>query len=245
MLKITITERKRKFAREVGSIVLGVLIALGLGAIANEIGWANEVRGARVAIKQEISNTLTGARRRAQLSDCVDRRLDLLTDILAQASRTRQLPALGAIHSPGARNWRTGVWSSYVAADTAAHFPSGELRGLTGVYAVIDTLNEVNDSEDEAWRKLAMFVGPGRPLDAQTEGTLYEALGTARQRNRLMRNSHVWLGEQLARGDLPKNYAAADPKLAPGRGFSTAICDPVGPPPTRYGQAVNLGATPR
>src|SRR5437762_598804 len=36
--------------REIGNIVLGVLIALGLGAIANEIGWKIEAASARSAL---------------------------------------------------------------------------------------------------------------------------------------------------------------------------------------------------
>jgi hypothetical protein len=37
--KFSFSERQKKFAREVGSVVLGVLIALGLGEIATDIRW--------------------------------------------------------------------------------------------------------------------------------------------------------------------------------------------------------------
>lgn len=38
MRTVRIGERARKFLREVGRVVLGVLIALGLGTVADDIG---------------------------------------------------------------------------------------------------------------------------------------------------------------------------------------------------------------
>src|SRR4051794_11189569 len=45
-------EKWRKFLREIGGIVIGVLIALALGAVATEIGWAIDVRAAKGALAE-------------------------------------------------------------------------------------------------------------------------------------------------------------------------------------------------
>ena len=39
--------KRRKFLRDIGGIVLGVLIALTLGAIATEVGWLIDVHNAK------------------------------------------------------------------------------------------------------------------------------------------------------------------------------------------------------
>ncbi|MEG3179282.1 hypothetical protein [Sphingomonas sp. LT1P40] len=230
-----------KFAREVGGVVLGVLIALGFGAIATEIGWRFEVSGARQAVRYEIVGNRNLARERSAVRSCVDRRLDELAAILAEASRTRRLPPVGAIHSPGRPGWSSVAWKSFQSAQTATHFPPKEFLALNNYYNWIDDYDRMTDSDAQAWQTLAMFVGPGRPLDATTEGELYAALSNARYSNARLGRSLDWFDGILARSGLPADYAKTD-----DAGTTTVplrlICQPIGITiPKTYGQEVWLG----
>ena len=234
-------ELTRKFLREVGSVVLGVLIALGLGAIATEIGWRFEVNDARETIRTDIASNQAIARERSAVSPCVERRLDQLATILAEASRTRRLPPVGAISSPGRPGWGSVVWESFQSAQTATHFPAQEFRALSGYYYWIKDYDQLSAADSQSWQTLAMMVGPGRPLDPVTEGALYAALSDARYTNARLGNSLAWFDGVLTRAGLPKDYA----QLARIRAFTAparVICRPIGTTiPITYGQNASLG----
>src|SRR3954447_5124135 len=95
--------KRRKFLRDLGSIVLGVLIALALGAITTEIGWLLDVRNAKQAIGEELGEILGQGRDRERLYPCVERKLYAIANILAKADETGRLPPVGPIGDPA---WR-------------------------------------------------------------------------------------------------------------------------------------------
>lgn len=229
-------ERTRKFLGEVGSVVLGVLIALGLGAIATDVGWRLEVRDARQAIRQEIAANRRLAHERSTVGPCVNRRLDELAAILAEASRNRRLPPVGAIYGPGRPGWSSATWESFQSAQTVTHFPPRELLALVGYYVWIEDINERTAADTRAWQTLAAMVGPGRPLDASTEGALYAALSDARYTNASLGTSLDWFDGVLAGGGLPKDYAQVD-NARSIRVPARMICKPIGATiPATYGQ---------
>jgi len=234
-------ERLGKFLREVGSIVLGVLVALGLGAIATEIGWRSEVSNARETVRREISNNLALAKERSAVRACVDRRLDELAVILAEASRTRKLPPLGAISSAGRPGFSSSAWRSFEAAQVVAHFPTDEHLALGSFYSTVDTYRANVADDSAAWRSLAMMVGPGRALDPATEGALYEALGNARYTNARLGTSLEWFSDSLKTAGIPSEFASPDAAGA-FRAPARSICKPIEAEiPLTYGQDVSAG----
>jgi hypothetical protein len=50
-----LNDRARKFLREVTSIVLGVLIALAIGEVAEAVRWRVRVGNSMAAIRQEMT----------------------------------------------------------------------------------------------------------------------------------------------------------------------------------------------
>lgn len=237
-MQFVFPERHRKFAREVGSVVLGVLIALGLGAVATEIGWRIEVTQARRALQAELGVALAVAKERATVAPCVDRRLDTLSDVIAEASRTRRLPPLGSISGPGRPNWGKEAWQSFNEAQTIAHFPSRERQTLSSLYHGLENARTWTAEDSAAWRTLAMMVGPGRVLDQGTESALYAALSTARYTNQLLKSTGEDLRATMKVGGLPGDYADVD--LLPGRYPRRSICDAISTDiPPRYGQVAS------
>ena len=83
----------REFAGEVGVIVLGVVIALGLEQAVESWHWHDRVDHAVAALGFEVAETLGQGQERLNVARCVDRRLDELASIVDDVSRTGRLVA--------------------------------------------------------------------------------------------------------------------------------------------------------
>lgn len=184
--KLTPRDGWRPFVVEVGKIVLGVLVALGLGAIATEIGWRVEVGKAREALAFELGETVGQAQERVNHSSCVERRLDELARIVEQAAEDGRLPPLGAISKPEFYTWNREVWDSAVSSQAATHFPREEAGAFVGANAFVDILKDTSLRELDVWTRLYGLVGPGRPVSPEEIAALRAAIGEARLLNRVM-----------------------------------------------------------
>jgi hypothetical protein len=229
--KVRLSERHSKFAKEVGSIILGVLIALALGAIATDIGWRMEVTAARQQIRYELGHNFERLRSWEALKGCTERRLNELARVLAKASASRRLPPLGTFSAPPVGTWPRGVWESQNAAQTAAHFPAGELAAISRVYSQFEGAARVNLEARDAWITLSMMSGPGRSLDVGTEAALYAALAKARAVNNVSSHS----ARVVMQRHLGANFAQIDPENPP-LSSPPKICDATfGSVPQTYG----------
>ncbi|NNM75553.1 hypothetical protein HJG53_01355 [Sphingomonas sp. ID1715] len=237
------TERGRKRLAEIGDIVLGVLIALALGAVATWIGWQIDVADARDSLGDELGEIAGQGRFRERTYPCAERRLDQVATILADAEKTGRLPPVGPIGEPVYLSWSRGVWDSAIASDTASHFGREELDNLSGVYEFVDIIRTRTQSELDAWTRLYAIVGPGRPIGASEIAELRAALSAARQANRQIAIAAARANQTIAAFDLPlsrdtvEEYAQVDPAR-----YCSAIAPADGRP---YGQAPQDGALDR
>ena len=77
MRKPALSEKQLKFVREVGSVVLGVLIALGIGEIAEAVRWKIRVDNSMRPCASKSRATVEPGRAR-RLQPCLDRRLEAI-----------------------------------------------------------------------------------------------------------------------------------------------------------------------
>ena len=230
----------RDFLKEVGTIVLGVCIALAAEQGVEWLHWRGQVAEARSIIATELTGNLVGAISRVRAAECGERRLDELALILDQAAKTGSLPPMGDIGMPPRSTWPSGVWDSVVASQTATHFPRQLLANLAETYKGFERLEEFSGREIEAWNELATMIGPGRRLDPASEADLRKALSEARATGRLMNNQSLNvvgrirdLRLPLSQDDLDREAAAMKRPLA----SFTQVCAPIGAIPPSYGQA--------
>lgn len=198
--------KRRKFLRGIGEIVLGVLIALTLGAVATEIGWLIDVRNAKNAIAEELGEILGQGRERVRIYPCVERKLTAIGGILDEADRSGRLPPVGDIGNPAWRTWSHNVWDSTIGSDTAGHFDRGTLDNISGVYEFVSIINRYSDQETDSWRRLYAIVGPGRAIDHNEVVSLRDALSSARLANRMMAGSSLRMAQIADAYDLPVNH---------------------------------------
>lgn len=100
----------RKFIIEIGTITCGILIALALDQVVEQIHWRHEVETERVALHDEARETVTTAAYRVALDPCIERRL---TEIEAGFRRQAKGQPLGfrkLVTKPPSWNASTGSW---------------------------------------------------------------------------------------------------------------------------------------
>jgi len=193
----------REFLKEVGTIVLGVCVALGAEQAVEWAHWRNQVTTARSAIAQELVRVMSNGLERVRETQCVEQRLDAVAAILDQASRTGSLPPVPQINQTHFRTWPDDVWRTVVASQSAPHFPQQELARLGRIYSQEAILSVTNRDEMLAWANLSAMVGPGRRLDPASEAELRKALSEARYYNRAMTLMGGQIARLIGRMDLP------------------------------------------
>jgi hypothetical protein len=243
------------FFKELGTIVLGICIALGGEAVLEWNHWRNQVQEARAVIASEMTYNLIGAIARMRAADCVDRRLDALSKILDEAARTGSLPPVGAVGSPPRHQWRSGAWESVVASQAASHFSPEQLAALSSLYKSVQRADLLSTREMEAWSDINTMVGPGRRLDSTSEADLRKALGFARDTSGLVAADSAFVVIAAAGINLPFTLAERKelarikkrpltgpvPQWDQTNASTSAICGPVGTVPAGYsGQARNF-----
>lgn len=235
--------KRRKTLRDVGEIVMGVLIALALGAVATQIGWEIDVWRANRAIANELGEAVGQGVQRQRADACVERKLASIGAILDEAEASGRFPPLGDLGRPLLRTWSTDVWDSTRSADIASQMDRETLDNLSGVYRFIAQIDQATLREADAWVELFAIVGPGRPADPVELRALRGSLARARAAHRTILGSSIWLDALTRRLELPVNressreYADAD---------IGEYCAPVAPyGGERYGEAPFRGAAER
>ncbi len=237
------SDRIRKRRGEIGDIVLGVLIALALGAVATWIGWRIDVADARSSISDELGEIAGQGKFRERTYGCSEAKLDQIAAVLAAAEASGRLPAIGPIGEPVYLSWSRGVWDSTIASTTASHFAREELDNLSGVYEFVDIIRARTQVELDAWTRLYAIVGPGRAIGLAEINELRAALSQARQTNRQITTAAVRATQTIDAFDLPVNRGTVrDYAGVPLTRYCSLIAPPDGRP---YGQAPQHDAIDR
>lgn len=229
------SERGRKWAGELANIILGVLIALMLGAVATWIGWKIDVADARQSIGEELGEIAGQGKYRERAYDCVERKLDSIATILDSAEQGGRLPPLGELREPGWLSWSNGVWTSVIGADIGSHLSRSELDNLAGVYEMLDIISGRSADEIVTWTKLYAIVGPGRAISPDEIRDLRADVTDARAQNRQIVAASIRIQQSIDAFDLPVNRATIAQYGNAGIG---SFCAPIAPPNGKpYGQA--------
>jgi len=170
----------REFAKEVGIIVLGVLIALGAEQTAEMLRWAEAVYAGREALHREIAFDNRYFSERIAMAPCIDRRIAAVTALLDQAAAGRPVSVPGPPNfiGPGALTLQA-EWNAEQASQTLTHFPREELAKLGVWYDQFQTMRAWIEAEEAAWAHLGSLTSKG-PLNPQDVALMRQDLHTAR-----------------------------------------------------------------
>ena len=155
------------FYRDILVTILGVLIALGIGEVAQSLDWSSKSRASVAAIDAELAYNAATFQERRLIQPCLDRRTDELEAIYAEARRTRRLPDVGKFGATPYRQLETAAWDEAVGNGVLGHIPRNQKNRLASVYPTIAQFNAFVMEEQTLWYRLQLMQhAPGPVSDS-------------------------------------------------------------------------------
>jgi hypothetical protein len=172
----------REFLTELGTVVLGICIAISLEQFVEYLHWHNEVQIGRQALTEEIAVIDRFYARRVLIAPCLDQRLDedaaRIRDLAAGRKLTLQA-ASPAARAPGAL-LSDAEWQSERSSQTLTHFPRAELALMSRFYAQMTDMREWIFEEERSWSALDVMADDPDHLGPADLAQLRINLSTAR-----------------------------------------------------------------
>jgi hypothetical protein len=144
----------RELAKEIGTIVVGVLIALGAEQAVEWLHWRHEVETERHALLSEVQDNLDAIQSRLAMQDCLDRRLADLKIVFERHANHQPLGIRGTVGLPLAAGGPRGTWSIAMSGQGLAHMPTSEQTDLSNAFANFENWDALRRDERMAWVKL-------------------------------------------------------------------------------------------
>jgi hypothetical protein len=206
-----LTETQRKFAREVGSVVLGVLIALGIGEIAEAVRWKLRVDSSVAAMTSELGDNRLIMLERATYQPCVDNRLAEIGLLLSDARKTSRLPLVQHLGKPGARLMQTAAFDVAKSEGIPLHMDRTQARGLAWLYGASDTFVGFAEKERDYWSTLTLLENAPGPISDDLLTDLLHAWAGASREGYSVGMLANQVGAALAEGGVPVGYDEETP----------------------------------
>ena len=150
-------ESWRDFLKEVGTIVIGVAIALAAGEAVDGWNWQREVAIVKDSLDDELSDAVFAARERVKIADCQRRTLDRLDELADQSRGTLLLRV-----SPVSRNrvWGSAAWDAAVASGAIAHMSHDERNRYAALFSFVRMFRDLNLRQQELWARIEAYRRP-------------------------------------------------------------------------------------
>ena len=182
----------RVFVKEVGIIVVGVLIALGGEQAVQAVNHHYQVREARAALKDELGWNLASFKLTMDLSQCILARLDEVDRWAKSWDSGHPIRLSGPIVPPGWLILRSSVWR-VTSGEAVARMPLQERTTYAGLYDLFDFLELQREKDRDAWNDLALYQ-PARQLSEEQRLHVAADIRTVREGyNRLISNIQIAL----------------------------------------------------
>jgi hypothetical protein len=164
------------FLKEVGTIVLGVAIALAAGEEVDAWNWHKEVSIVEDSLDDELADSLFAAQERIKITDCQHRTLDAL-DELADTSHGM----LVIKNTPVSRNrvWGSAAWEAAVASGAIAHMPHDTRNDYSVLFSFVRLFRDLNIRQQELWATINAYRRP-RPLTDTSRERFVETVAQLR-----------------------------------------------------------------
>ena len=176
----------RELAKEIGIIVVGVLIALGAEQAVEALHWRHRVAEAEKAMGAELLQNMSDGYYRLAISPCLSERLETVRQALtASHEENAPVPVMARTRAP-LRPWQNDEWESARALQITGHMPTERLTAWSEAYFFVVAVRGTQEREQEALADLeTLSVNAGR-LEPAERDRLFRALVQARAQLRLM-----------------------------------------------------------
>ena len=182
----------RELAKEVGVIVIGVLLALGGEQLVEALHRGEQARLAERAMRLELAeDDGPQAYGRVVIGPCLGNRIASIHDA-ALTAPSDELRKQVAAYAPPFRTWDSEAWKAVVSSDIANVMGAERLVEWSAAYRTVPRLNDINAREDDLAAELREALPPSGEASAAERQNLRRLAG-------LLRNANVGmdLGSQL------------------------------------------------
>ena len=158
----------REFLVELGTITLGVCIALAAEQAMEWFHWHEKTNYAADQIQHELGGSMFYYTERLMVEDCIQHRLDDLEQKLLSSGEkwTPVAPAgiagvqAGDVVAVPRRFWSEIAWNAAVADTSVTHFNRDRLSIYANFYANINTARDQNQREFDNVAHLNLLLKP-------------------------------------------------------------------------------------
>ena len=192
----------REFLIEIGTIICGILIALGLEQAVEWVHVRSEVAEQRERLHEELSQLLGSAKVRSDLEPCIMRRLEVIKTVLARHDDGQKLMLSGPIGRPVYFSTATSAWTN----KSTNRMPSGEQARLAKAYAAFGNYLSLVNNERDAWRTLEI-IDYSSHLTPQDWSDVRRAYLSAKDTDLLIQN----ILDPRGPGNMVQNFSGISP----------------------------------
>jgi hypothetical protein len=178
----------REFLKELGTIVLGVLLALGAEQVVESLHWRHKLERAEENMRAEQrDDDLPQAYVRGAVAFCYRDQLRRLRVFLDGPHPDRlQFQALVYAYRPPIRTWDAQAWNATADSDVASHMEASRRLQWAGVYNVIPRLQNVNWQEAAILSRIWGVRRRAGPLSETEAADLAKEIATLQALNATM-----------------------------------------------------------
>ncbi len=165
----------REFLFEIGTIVLGVLLALGAEQGVEAMHHAHQVEEAENAMRLELlHDDGPQAYVRAASSRCFAAQLTAMRAALEAGADRKAFYEMARDYSPPRRSWDDQSWTAAKASNVGAYMGAKQLNAWSLPFTLTETMNRVavNETDDFVALKTGRRT-PGTLTDAETDRLLF------------------------------------------------------------------------
>lgn len=168
----------RELIKEIGIIVLGVLIALGAEQAVEWLHERHNSAEARENIRAELAADLADLRNRNAIEPCIQRRMDQLAERI-DASQDKHYVPPRWVGRPQVYQMVAARWNAATSAGRATLLSPDDQATFGQLYARLDNLTSIEVREQQAWAHLRVMEGLSK-VSPVMEAQLRQALADAR-----------------------------------------------------------------
>ena len=211
----------REFLIEIGTIICGILIALGLEQGLEALHEANVTEQSRRDVSAEAAVNLSLMNVRTEEAPCIARRLAEIDGVLTRAGEDDHGGKTIWVGRPSDVPLFAERWQSVASSGRTSLFPPNEQKALDNLFAIFGEFRQAELREQAAWTKLKLLERWGQSLDPAARAQLFQTVEEARHEDYEIRRS-AYFAIGLAHG----LKISADPTYGNLPGTTHSVCIP-------------------
>jgi len=151
----------RELASEIGVIVIGILIALGLEQVIETLHTRHQTEIAEQAVDREVRFNLAKANRELDMRECMERQMAALSDAIGKGDRAQVRRLVGSAGFVGPFPWTHAAWQAAVDSGAADHFDPARRHDYWLIYGTVNASDRAQDQYWDAYAQLRSIALSG------------------------------------------------------------------------------------